>query len=46
MIQILIKQNKDENNINDICNVCYEDIEEEDKKFNILPYGHICCTQC
>ena len=43
---IKVKQNKDEDNINDICNVCYEDIEEEDKKFNILPCGHICCTQC
>ena len=43
---INVKENKDEDNINDICNVCYEDIEEEDKKFNILPCGHICCTQC
>ena len=32
--------------INNTCNVCYEDIEKEDIKFNYLPCGHICCTQC
>ena len=43
---INVKQNKEEDTIKDICNVCYEDIEGEDKKFNLLPCGHICCTQC
>ena len=32
--------------INNICSVCYEDIEKEDIEFNYLPCGHICCTQC
>ena len=32
--------------VNNMCNVCYEDIEKEDIEFNYLPCGHICCTQC
>ena len=30
---------------NDCC-VCFEDVEEKDKKTNVLPCGHLCCTQC
>ena len=37
---------KDEIEINNICNVCYDDIERENIKFNLLPCGHICCTEC
>ena len=50
---LLIDDNKDRaslsikiDGINNTCNVCYEDIESEDIKFNYLPCGHICCTQC
>ena len=48
---LLIDDNKDRvslkiDGINNTCNVCYEDIEAEDIKFNYLPCGHICCTQC
>ena len=32
--------------INNECNVCYEDVEEKDKNSNVLPCGHLCCTQC
>ena len=28
------------------CNVCFEDIEEEEKNYNSLKCGHIYCTQC
>ena len=28
------------------CIICYEDIQEDQKKFNLIPCGHICCTQC
>ena len=45
-IVLNVKNNDEENEISQICNVCYEDINEEDKKFNALPCGHICCTQC
>ena len=36
---------KDEVN-NKICNVCYDDVEMEEIKFNSLPCGHVCCTNC
>ena len=29
-----------------ICKVCYETLNEEEKKFNFLPCGHINCTEC
>ena len=30
-----------------ICNVwCYENVEMEEIKFNLLPCGHVCCTNC
>ena len=28
------------------CNVCFDEVQDEEKKFNALPCGHICCTQC
>ena len=28
------------------CNVCFDEVEENEKMSNILPCGHICCTQC
>ena len=29
-----------------ICKVCYEEVEEDQKKFNSLPCGHLCCNKC
>ena len=37
---------KKKNLISNECNVCFDEVEEEEKKFNALPCGHICCTQC
>ena len=34
------------NLISNECNVCYDEIEENEKNFNVLPCGHLCCTQC
>ena len=34
-----ISENKD-----NTCNVCYEEIEKEEMKFNHLPCNHVCCT--
>ena len=28
------------------CTVCYEEMNEEEKNFNAIPCGHLCCTQC
>ena len=28
------------------CNVCFDEVEEKEIKSNILPCGHLCCTQC
>ena len=41
-----LNEYNNQNNIEDDILLVYEDIEEEDKKFNVLPCGHICCTQC
>ena len=41
----MLNKIKDEDN-NKICNVCYDDVEMEEIKFNSLPCGHICCTNC
>ena len=36
-----------ENNDNpDECDVCYDEINEEDKKLNTIPCGHLFCTHC
>jgi hypothetical protein len=29
-----------------LCTVCFEEIDEEEKNYNALRCGHICCTQC
>ena len=39
-------KNEDDIMINNICNVCFEDVEGEDLKFNLLPCNHVCCTEC
>ena len=41
---IIKENNKFENKV--ICNICFEDIEENEKKNNSLPCRHICCTNC
>ena len=28
------------------CKVCYETLGKKEKKFNELPCGHLCCTEC
>ena len=45
---IEINNNKEENNdFNyDECEVCYEEINNEDKELNKLSCGHLFCTQC
>ena len=30
----------------ELCGVCYEKINQEDKIFNILPCGHLFCSDC
>ena len=30
----------------ELCGVCYEKINQEDKLFNILPCGHLFCSNC
>ena len=35
-------KNEDDIMINNICNVCFEDVEGEDLKFNLLPCNHVC----
>jgi hypothetical protein len=39
----LIIENKDNH---DECDVCYDEINEEDKKLNTIPCGHLFCTHC
>jgi len=39
---IMMDYSSDDN----MCRVCYEEVEEDKKKFNLLPCGHLCCTQC
>ena len=29
-----------------MCNICYEDMLEEEKEYNSLPCKHFCCSQC
>ena len=38
--------NVNNNNIDKICNVCFDEVETEEINFNSLPCGHVCCTQC
>ena len=42
-------KNKDKNEndfLSDECEVCYEEINEEDKSLNSIPCGHLFCTHC
>ena len=39
-------KNENKDIISNECAVCFEDVEEEEKKLNTLPCGHVCCTQC
>jgi len=39
----LILENKDNHAV---CDVCYDEINEEDKKLNTIPCGHLFCTHC
>ena len=39
----LIIENKDNHGE---CDVCYDEINEEDKKLNTIPCGHLFCTHC
>jgi len=38
--------NEKQNFISNECSVCFDEITEDEKNFNSLPCGHICCTQC
>ena len=40
------KKDDDENNLFDECEVCYEEINKDDKKLNVIPCGHLFCTHC
>ena len=42
---ILKNNDKDKDNFNE-CDVCYDEINEEDKKLNTIPCGHLFCTHC
>ncbi len=42
----LKNENEKKDSISNECTVCYEEIDEEEKKFNDIPCGHVCCTQC
>jgi len=41
-----IFENSKNNNCNDKCEVCYEDIDKENKDLNSIPCGHLFCTNC
>ena len=39
------KKSEDEDLINE-CEVCYEELNKEEKKYNSMPCGHLFCTHC
>ena len=46
---IIINNNDNDNDVdysNNTCSVCFEEMEKGEMKFNHLPCGHVCCTQC
>ena len=45
IIENVNPQIKDKDN-NDECDICYEEINDEDKILNTIPCGHLFCTQC
>ena len=40
------EKNNDNNNIYGECQVCYGEINKEDKELNTMPCGHLFCTNC
>ena len=40
------KDKLDNDFLSDECEVCYEEISEEDKNLNTIPCGHLFCTHC
>ena len=40
------KNDKNDDIISEECEVCYEEINEEDKKLNSIPCGHLFCSNC
>jgi hypothetical protein len=36
----------DADSTDNFCSVCFEEMEKGEMKFNHLPCGHLCCTQC
>ena len=51
LIEVVEEEKKSEkklesDNIFDECEVCYEELEKEEKKLNSMPCGHIFCTNC
>ena len=36
----------DDNDLNDECEVCYEELNKDKKEFNSIPCGHLFCTHC
>ena len=42
----IIDQKDDENDLYGECEVCYEEINKEDKESNTIPCGHLFCTHC
>ena len=43
---LILKNNDNNNDKSDECDVCYDEINEEDKKLNTIPCGHLFCTHC
>ena len=41
-----VLKNEDKDVMSNECAVCFEAVEEEEKKSNSLQCGHVCCTQC
>ena len=39
-------ENENKNFLSNECSVCFDEVDEEEKKLNAIPCGHVCCTQC
>ena len=51
VIEVIEEEKKSEkklesDNLIDECEVCYEELEKEEKNLNSMPCGHIFCTNC
>ena len=43
----IIQENNNKNKDDDaVCDICYDDLTEEDKKLNAIPCGHLYCFHC